>query len=361
MRTKLRLAAMLLISAGLAFLATGCQDPYLTGANITLSKPPDELSQDDYRAVIRTLQSAIEQGFPQNYGKYYAMLAYCHYNTSQFKLTRSMMDSSIKYWPDKADSLGEVLKGYWGLQFNLSLEQLRKATGMPKDSSGPFVARAQTHLNNAMEIIPDRVEDYILQAQIHRFSGRNDEAKVLFEKAIKADPNNPDVHYQLGRIAYDAKNWDEAAMHLEKASGLKQDNHLWLFLLGEAYLMKGDYPRAQKAFQKSASLNPEDKYAWFNLGQSFFYEDKDLRSAIQAFEKALAVDDSYMEALDLLGLSYLHKAVLDFDNGIRVYKSAVEMRPDKIEYWTNLLYCYKQKKMKAEAAAVEKRIKQLQK
>lgn len=359
MRTKLHLAVMLLAAAGMAFLAAGCQDPYLAGANIALNKPPDEVNQDDYKLVIRNLQSAVEQGYPQNYGKYYATMAYCYYHTMQYPLTRSSMDSAVKYWPDKADSLGEVLKGYWGLQFNMGLEQLRRAAGVPKDSSKPLVDKAQSHINNASAIIPDRLENYIIQAQLYKFAGRNAEAKQLFEKAAKADPSNADVHYQLGRIAYESQDWDATVQHLEKATSLKQDNHLWFFLLGEAHLRKNEYAKAQAPLAKVTALKPEEKDAWVNLGLAYFNEGRDMKAAAQAFEKALEIDPDDINALEAAGLSYLSRSLLDYDNAIKTYKRATGLRPDKVEYWKNLLYAYKQKKMKAEAKEVERRIKQL--
>lgn len=360
MRTKLHLAGMLAVAACLAILVSGCQDPYLTGANIALNKPPDELTNDDYLAVIRNLQSAVEQGYPQNYGRYYAMMARCYYNTNQFKLTRSSIDSSIKYWPDKADSLNELLNGYWGLEFNKAVEQMRRAAGVSKDSSKAYTDKAQANINNAAEIIPDKVENQIIQAKLYNFIGRTAEAKQLFEKAAKADPKNADVFYQIGLIAHEAKNWDEAASYLEKATSLKQDNHMWYFLLGESYLRKNDYAKAQAPLQKAANLKPDYRDAWYNLGLSYYNEGRDMRSAVQAFEKVVAIQSDDISALEALGICYLMN-LKDYDNAIKVYKQAIDLQPGKIDYWTNLLYAYKQKGMKAEAKEVEKRIKQLQK
>lgn len=360
MRSKLLLAILLATSAGLAILVSGCQDPYLTGANITLNKQPDEITSDDYQQVIRNLKSAIEQGYPQNYGRYYTMLARCYYYTNQFKLTRSTMDSAIKYWPDKADSLKEILNGYWGLEYNKAVEHMRRAAAAAKDSAKPHTDKAQANINNAMELLPDKVENHIIQAKLYNFLGKNAEAKQLFERAAKTDPKNADVQYQIGRIAYEAKDWDEAIQYLEKATSLKQDNHMWFFLLGETYLRKSEYTKALAPLQKAASLKPEEKDAWYNLGLAYYNEGKDMKAAAQSFEKVIAIQSDDIAALEALGICYLMN-LKDYDSAIRVYKQAIDLKPDKIDYWTNLLYAYKQKGMKAEAKEVEKRIKQLQK
>jgi tetratricopeptide (TPR) repeat protein len=357
MRTKPYLALLLLVSA---VLVSGCQDPYLTGANIALNKNPDELTNDDYQQVIRNLKSAVEQGYPQNYGRYYSMLARCYYFTNQFKLTRASIDSAVKYWPDKADSLKEILNGYWGLEYNKAVEHMRRAAGVAKDSAKPHTDKAQANINNAVELAPDKVENQIIQAKLFNFMGKTAEAKQLFEKAVKADPKNADIYYQIGRIAYEAKDWDEAAQSFEKAISLKQDNHMWFFLLGETYLRKNEFLKAQAPLQKAANLKPEEKDAWYNLGLAYFNEGKDMKAAAQAFEKVIAIQSDDDAALEALGICYLTN-LKDYDNAIRVYKQALDLRPDKIDYWKNLLYAYKQKGMKNEAKEVEKRIKLLQK
>lgn len=351
-------AAVLLAAVSLVMLSAGCQDPYLTGANIVLNKAPEDLTQDDYQQVIRNLKTAVEQGYPQNFSKYYSMLAHCYYYTGQYQLTRSSLDSAIKYNPEKADSLNKVLDSYWGLQFNIALEQLKRAASVSKDSAKAFVDKAQNNINNAVILNPQKIENTIIQANLYSLVGKSDEARGLYEKAAKISPNNADVHYQLGRIAYEAKDWDAAIVNLEKAVNLKQDNALWYYMLGEAYLYKKDFPKAQTAFQKSANLNPQDKDAWYNLGLAYFNEGRDIPAAVNAFEKVVALQSDDLSALEGLGLCYLVN-LKDFDNAIRVYKTMVELRPDKVEYWTNLRYAYIQKGMKAEAAAVEKRIKQL--
>ncbi len=360
MKTKLYLVVLLMASAGLTVLVSGCQDPYLTGANIVLNKPPDEITNDDYQQVIRNLKSAIEQGYPQNYGRYYSMLARCYYYTGQYPLTRSSIDSSVKYWPDKADSLKDLLNGYWGLEYNKAVEQMRRAAAVAKDSSKAFTDKAQANINNAVELVPDKVENHIIQAKLFSFLGRNAEAKQLFEKAAKADPKNADVHYQIGRLAYENKDWSEAVRYLEKATSLKQDNHMWFFLLGESYLRQNEYAKAQPPLQKAASLKPEEKDAWYNLGLAYYNEGKDMEAAAQAFEKVIAIQSDDITALEALGICYLLN-LKDHNSAIRIYKQAIGLRPDNIDYWKNLLYAYKQSGMKAEAKEVEKRIKQLQK
>jgi len=360
MRTKSKLATLLLVSAGLAILVTGCQDPYLTGANITLNKPQEEISKDDYQQVIQNLKTAIAQGYPQNYGRYYSMLARCYYFTDQFPLTRSSVDSSVKYWPDKADSLKGLLGEYWRLEYNKAVEQLRRAAAVSKDSSKTYTDKAQVNISNATEILPDKAENYIIQAKLDNFLGKTEEAKRLFEKAVKADPKNADTYHQLGLIAYDAKDWDACILNYEKAVSLKSDNPTWYVTLGETYFNKKDYPKAQGAFKKAAELKPEDKDAWYNLGLAYFNEGRDINAAAQAFEKVLALESDDINALEALGICYLLN-LKEYDKAINIYKKALDLKPGEISYWTNLLYAYKQTGMKTEAKEVEKRIKQLQK
>jgi len=362
MAHRTSVALLLVLSTALGLLVSGCQDPYLEGAKIMLNKPPDELTKSDYQSVIKSLQEAIVNGYPQNFGRYYDKLAQCYYYTGDYSLVKRSLDSATKYLPDLSDSMKIKLDGYWGDQYNkarISVERLIKGS---KDSSAALAAAAQKFVDNSMVLRSDKAENYLLLAGIYRATDRIDESKAMYEKAKAIDPNNPDIYGIIGTVAYNSTDWDGAITNLSKAVQLKKDaNPLWFYYLGVAHLQKSQFPDAQKAFQQKVALTPDDLPAWFNLGQAFFYEDKDVKGAIQAFEKVLTLKDDDVEALDLLGLSYLNKKVLDYDNAIRIYKKAIEFRPDKIEYWNNLAYSYKQKGMKAEAADVEKRIKSLKK
>ena len=53
-----------------------------------------------------------------------------------------------------------------------------------------------------------------------RDSGRPEEAKGIFERAIATDPNSPNGYNQLGLVYLDETKWDEAAENFAKASRL---------------------------------------------------------------------------------------------------------------------------------------------
>ncbi len=61
-----------------------------------------------------------------------------------------------------------------------------------------------------------------------------DQAKILLDKAIAKDPNDPEAHHLLGKIHYAWRNYDQAAQEAEKAVSLDGSKSNYHLLLGQA-------------------------------------------------------------------------------------------------------------------------------
>ncbi|MFH1460384.1 MAG: adenylate/guanylate cyclase domain-containing protein [Candidatus Omnitrophota bacterium] len=83
-------------------------------------------------------------------------------------------------------------------------------------------------------------------------------------------------------------NYDQV-INLVEQELLKNSNNFQLFILaGEAYLKKGEYPRAEKYLQNAIDLNPNDPVAYQKL--SIVYEQSDhIQDAILTLNKGLRI------------------------------------------------------------------------
>ncbi len=104
-----------------------------------------------------------------------------------------------------------------------------------------------------------------------------DEAIEDFKAALALDPNDPQLHYDLG-LAYKFKDrLDEAIAELTRAGrdgpALSQDPP---YTLGILYMQMGKLDEAVVELRKAVALRPENGDAWAILG-STLKQDSRLR------------------------------------------------------------------------------------
>ena len=87
---------------------------------------------------------------------------------------------------------------------------------------------------------------------------RLDEAAAKFELARRAAPDDADLAFELGRVAFIRGDFADAAAILESAAGRKPDDVRLLVWLGRTRLAMHDYARATTALEAALSASPSD-------------------------------------------------------------------------------------------------------
>lgn len=82
------------------------------------------------------------------------------------------------------------------------------------------------------------------------------------------------------------------------------DNAKLRLALGKAHLSVGNIDKAKSELEIAISLNPTDPESFLKLG-NVIAEQKDHEMAISCYQKALALDSFYVEALYCLGMAYV--------------------------------------------------------
>jgi tetratricopeptide (TPR) repeat protein len=346
-KRRIKLVGLATLVLGLSLSVVGCNQ-YVAGAKVRLQEDPP-----NYDAAITTLNEGLEYA-PKD-SEMHSLLAYCYVQTRQFKKAGESYANAVEFSPDKKDSLQKMWDDTWEDLHGMSGAQIKKFATGPKDSSAFYLNKAMEHIDQAIDLSPKKVENFIRKGLIYRYQGKQKESEEMYAKALAIDPYNPDAYYQVGRSAMESSNWDEAIKNLTKATQLKKDNESWFYWLGVAQLQKRDFPGAQKSFKTATGIKPDDKNAWFNLGQAYYFEGTDVPSAIAAMEKVISLDDADVEAYSLLGLSALHNTVNNFDKAIEAYSRALLINPSSQEYKNYLEYAKKQKEAASKPAPKKKR------
>jgi tetratricopeptide repeat protein len=127
-----------------------------------------------------------------------------------------------------------------------------------------------------------------LQGQANSVFIKNpDTAEILLSKAVAADPQNAEAHFDLGRLYTKSKNYPKAIKAYQKAANLSYRPSDAFYNLGFIYASTKDFANAEKMFLHVVDLRPPylDKVL-FNLAVVQQKQGKK-QQCIENLEKAM--------------------------------------------------------------------------
>jgi Flp pilus assembly protein TadD len=173
-------------------------------------------------------------------------------------------------------------------------------------------------------------------------NGQYDYAINAFIKAIKLNPSNAEVHFNLGR-AYnrkgmddkaraefsissriDPETFDECVIKYKEKIDYEFTDTQHLAELGSAYAEKGMLDEAITTYKKVLEIEPENVRVHYVLGT--LYSKKGMYGeAVSEFRRAIEIDQSMPEAHYNLGMAYYKQGMIDM--AISEYKSTLSRLP----------------------------------
>ncbi len=144
-------------------------------------------------------------------------------------------------------------------------------------------------------------------------------------KAIRANPDDPVVYYELGDAYNELDRMDEATEYYHRA--LARDSTLAdaHFKLGLMMHRKGDHEKAVDHLQKAVAYNTRFTRVYFHLA-SILYLIEHYDAAIEAFSKAIETEPHYVMPRYHLGLTYL--ALGQTDRAYEAFQQYAELVSD---------------------------------
>ena len=151
------------------------------------------------------------------------------------------------------------------------------------------------HLNKAVSLAP-KASDGERLLILATEAGANANAvkqKEYLDQLVAAYPNDERAHFNMGGYHFGQQDFPEAIEHYKKATELNATYSPAYNILGYAYRQNGDFPNAEKAFQKYVELipndpNPYDSYAELLMKMGKFDD------SIAQYRKALAIDPNFI-------------------------------------------------------------------
>lgn len=152
-------------------------------------------------------------------------------------------------------------------------------------------------------------------------------------KMLELNPENPQAYSYLGKIEAEKENWRQAAMYVEKAIQLDQNNYDYYLDYGNYNRYLGKYADAEKAWILATKVDPDYFLAYAYLA-GIYDEQNMFDKALENYHMVIKTNPKYYYA-------YEETAILEYHSGN--YESAIKYFQKAFEYsqsYAYMLMCY---------------------
>jgi Flp pilus assembly protein TadD len=162
--------------------------------------------------------------------------------------------------------------------------RLRTANAIAKQGK---VDAARQYLQKVSADYPDQqVQVTVAEAQVLRDASRNKDAFDLLDKALKADPDQPELLYDYALTAEKLEKYDILEQNLRKLIEVRPDHAHAYNALGYSFAERNTrLPEARELIEQALKLAPEDYFIVDSLGW-VQYREGDLKSAAETLRRA---------------------------------------------------------------------------
>jgi Tfp pilus assembly protein PilF len=112
---------------------------------------------------------------------------------------------------------------------------------------------------------PGYADGWVNVARARIQEGNMADAETMLQEALKRDAELAKTHFFLGTVLKTFGRYDEALVHLRKASALYPRDRVVLNQIGRVLFLQRQFAAAVQAFQQALGVDPEDLQAHYNL------------------------------------------------------------------------------------------------
>jgi tetratricopeptide (TPR) repeat protein len=226
--------------------------------------------------------------------------------------------------------------------------------------------QAEEAFRQAIQDEPDNWEAYSFLAQSLAEQERYDEARGYFVTAREKAPDDEKKmivketqrsyfvdHAKRGITALNTDNFEEAVHQFEMATAVYDEDPVGWVNLGVSYsnmapsdAVPEPEVKALEAFQRSVEVDPTYVEGWRNLGISY-RNAGNMAKAQEAFDKVVELAPEDVDGL--LSLGDVSFSLEDFDKALASYQKAADLEPDNYDLQFSLGAAYFNREMYAEA------------
>lgn len=185
-------------------------------------------------------------------------------------------------------------------------------------------------------------EDYVIFDTHHRLAmalaklGRFQDALDHFNKAMKIDPEEPNLYCNIGHAYAERGSFDNAIEFYSKALALEPSHNNKLIIFdgfAKAYLGKNDSDNAIAYWQKILEIDPRRIDTLNDLGVTLF-KNQNPQQAIDYWNKSLQLDPEQADIYKSIGIAYL--AQNNIEQAILFWQDSLQINPGQPTLWHQL-------------------------
>jgi len=184
--------------------------------------------------------------------------------------------------------------------------------------------------NTAIDMTVDQAFQKAYQQQQ---AGQLQQAEMLYNQILQAQPQFHSAWYQLGLIAVDVGKMDIAAQMIAKASDCRPVEMTYHRALTEIYRRLKNLGKALHHGRQATKHGDNDADSFYNYGLALADALK-FDEAIEAYKKSVTLNPKYGMAYNNLGSAY--ENIDDEDAALEAYKKAIEINSQHAEAQHNL-------------------------
>jgi tetratricopeptide (TPR) repeat protein len=235
---------------------------------------------------------------------------------------------------DKNDNYYRTLSQVYLAQIGVLAKDTTISEDILKSSLQQLVSNTVTAASGAIEQNPKQYQNYVNLGNIYTelsaisVEGSYQSAVTAYDKALALAPNNPSILLSKATLEYLNKNNSEARKFIKQALDLKANYTDAIFLLVQIETNEGNLDEAINQAEYAGQVSPDDPTVFFRLGL-LKYNNKDYKEAVSAFERAVILNNSYLNARYYLGLAY--QKVDRKKDALNQFNILKELAPDSQE------------------------------
>lgn len=188
-------------------------------------------------------------------------------------------------------------------------------------------------MSGALRRIPANAYVHYNLGNVYKDRREFDKAASCYQKAIQLNPGLFEAYHNLG-IVFQARNeLDEAAACYQKAVGLNPDLADAYYNLGTISQDRGLLDEAVAFYRKTVQLEPKLTDAWFNMG-NVFLDKRQYDEAASCYRKVVQLNPALAAPYYNLGIIFEKNEQLT--EAIDSYQKALQLDPNLVDAYNNL-------------------------
>jgi Flp pilus assembly protein TadD len=293
-------------------------------------KPAEPLLENDPAAAVLAIAACLKFNASAEAMTVIGLLdQHSHLSAEQEYQIAKLLDEQQMYVESAARfrRIAEMQPASWQSQYNLAVALIKAKQS--KESLPLLASLATEHASDAD----------VLASVASAYESANENALALdaYQRAIAADPANPDRYLDCTRLLIDRDRYQEAREIVQRGITLVPDDYPLTIRLGAIAMMSGNRDQARDDYHKAIAEHPALALGYVALAQTYMKEGKDqealkvLTDGRAAVPRDFALE--YVFGLVSFQLSQQKQAM-------EALKNAEEMQPAVVEphYQLGLLY-----------------------